>query len=69
MIPLLRLDGSDVVVNAELILMVEKTPDTLLTLTTGHRILVKDSVEEVVKRVVDYRRRILAGPTVREGEG
>jgi flagellar protein FlbD len=64
MIPLLRLDGSEVVVNSDLIATVEKTPDTMLTLTTGHHILVKENVEEVVARIVEYRRRILAGPTV-----
>jgi flagellar protein FlbD len=64
MIPLVRLDGSDVVVNAELIVTVESTPDTMLTLTTGHHLLVKDSVDDVVTRVIEYRRKILAGPTV-----
>jgi flagellar protein FlbD len=49
MIPLIRLDGSEVIVNAELIATVEKTPDTMLTLTTGHHILVKDKVEDVVR--------------------
>jgi len=64
MIPLTRLDGSEVVVNADLIATVERTPDTMLTLTTGHHLLVKDSVEDVVARVIEYRRKILAGPTV-----
>jgi flagellar protein FlbD len=64
MIPLVRLDGSEVVVNAELIATVEKTPDTMLTLTTGHHLLVKDAVEDVVSRVIEYRRKILAGPVV-----
>jgi flagellar protein FlbD len=68
MIPLLRLDGSEVVINADLIATVEKTPDTMLTLTTGHHILVKEPVEEVVARVVQYRQRILAGPTVLPSE-
>lgn len=68
MIPLIRLDGSEVVVNADLIATVEKTPDTMLTLTTGHHILVKQTVEEVVERVVEYRRKILNGPTVRNEE-
>jgi flagellar protein FlbD len=69
MIPLVRLDGSDVVVNADLIATVEKTPDTMLTLTTGHHILVKQTVEEVVERVVAYQRKIQCGPTVRNDEG
>jgi flagellar protein FlbD len=64
MIPLVRLDGSEVVVNADLIATVERTPDTMLTLTTGHHLLVKDSVEDVVARVIEYRRKILAGPIV-----
>jgi flagellar protein FlbD len=69
MIPLVRLDGSEVIVNAELIATVEKTPDTMLTLTTGHHILVKQTVEEVVSEVIDYRRRIHLGPTAKDGEG
>lgn len=67
MIPLIRLDGSEVIVNADLIATVEKTPDTMLTLTTGHHILVKQTVEEVVERVVDYRHKILTGPLVQSG--
>jgi len=69
MIPLVRLDGSDVVVNADLIATVEKTPDTMLTLTTGHHILVKQTVEDVVAHVIEYRRKLLCGPTVPSGEG
>jgi flagellar protein FlbD len=68
MIPLLRLDGSEVVVNADLIATVEKTPDTMLTLTTGHHILVKEPVEEVVARVIQYRRKLLVGPTITSEE-
>jgi len=67
MIPLIRLDGSEVVVNADLIATVEKTPDTMLTLTTGHHILVKQSVEDVVVGVIAYRRKILNGPIVSPG--
>ena len=69
MIPLIRLDGSEVVVNADLIATVEKTPDTMLTLTTGHHLLVKQTVEEVVDRVLEYKHKILAGPTVPGGGG
>jgi flagellar protein FlbD len=68
MIPLIRLDGSEVIVNAELIATVEKTPDTMLTLTTGHHILVKDKVEDIVAHVIEYRRKILAGPVVIPGK-
>ncbi len=58
MIELTRLNGKDLVVNAELIELIERTPDTILTLTTGRKIMVKESVEEVVKKVKEYIREI-----------
>ena len=64
MIRLTRLDGVQTVVNCELILLVEKTPDTQLVLTGGVRILVKEPVDEVVDRCIDYKRRILHWPPV-----
>ena len=57
MIELTRLHGEPIVINADLIEFVEPTPDTLISTTTGKKILVKESVEEVIGRVVDYRRR------------
>jgi flagellar protein FlbD len=56
MIGLTKLNNQSFVVNADLIKFVESTPDTLLTLTTGERILVKESTDEVVRRVVQYGR-------------
>jgi flagellar protein FlbD len=64
MIHLTRLDGTDVVVNADLIATIERTPDTMLALVTGARLMVREPVEEVVERVVNFRRRSLLGPTV-----
>jgi flagellar protein FlbD len=58
MIELTRLNGKDLVVNAELIELIERTPDTILTLTTGRKIMVKESVEEVVKKVKEYIKEI-----------
>jgi len=46
------------VVNAELIKFVESTPDTLITLTTGEKIMVRETLEEVVDRAILYGRRI-----------
>jgi flagellar protein FlbD len=62
MIFLTRFDGSELVVNCDLIVTLEKTPDTVITLTTGHRIMVRESVEEVVARATTYRHRVLQGP-------
>jgi flagellar protein FlbD len=56
MIGLTKLNNQSFVVNADLIKFVEATPDTLLTLTTGERILVKESTDEVIRRVVHYGR-------------
>jgi len=65
MILVTRLAGSEVVINTDLIVTVEKTPDTVITLTTGDRIMVRESVEEVVERAVGFRHRVLQGPGVR----
>jgi flagellar protein FlbD len=65
MISLTRLDGKDLVVNADHILSLERTPDTVLHLSNGQRLMVLESVEEVVELVVAYRRRLTGGPTVR----
>jgi len=62
MIRLTRLNDRPVVVNAELIKYVEQTPDTLVTLTSGDRLMVKESTEEVVKRVVDFGRALRIHP-------
>ncbi|HEY4184007.1 MAG TPA: flagellar FlbD family protein [Polyangia bacterium] len=65
MIFLTRFDGTEVVVNSDLIVTVEKIPDTVVTLTTGDRIMVREPVEEVVERATAYRHRVLQGPGVR----
>ena len=58
MITVTRLDKRVVVVNAELIKMIESTPDTIISLINGDTILVRESVDEVVRRSVDYARQI-----------
>jgi len=65
MIVVTRLGGAEVVINTDLIVTVEKTPDTVITLTTGDRIMVRESVEEVVARAAAFRHRVLQGPGVR----
>lgn len=56
MITVTRLDGTELVVNAELIQLVEATPDTHLTLVDGRRLIVQEDTGEVVARVIAYRR-------------
>ena len=58
MIYLTRLQGEPLVLNSELLLLIERTPDTMLVLVSGQRIMVQETPDEVVDRVVDYRRRV-----------
>ena len=60
MIELTRLQNTKIVVNAEMIEFVESTPDTIITTSTGKKLMVQESVEEVVERVIAYKRRCLA---------
>ncbi|MBM7867115.1 flagellar protein [Heliobacterium gestii] len=55
MIKIRRLNQSELVINAELIEQVEATPDTIITLTTGKKIVVLESSDEVVEKVIAYR--------------
>ncbi|HHV35325.1 MAG TPA: flagellar FlbD family protein [Syntrophomonadaceae bacterium] len=58
MIPLTRLNNQEFYVNSDLIESVESTPDTVVTLTTGKRFIVKESPSEVLRRIVEFRRSI-----------
>ena len=59
MIKVTRLDGREVVVNADLIEFLEATPETIISTTTGKKLVVKEKVEEVMRRITDFRHRIL----------
>ena len=56
MIQATRLNGSNIYINPELIETIEKTPDTILTLTSGKKYMVKDDVEELIKRFIKYQQ-------------
>lgn len=60
-IPVTRLDGQELLINAELIERLEATPETVITLTNSHRLVVRESTAVVAERVLDYRRRIAHG--------
>ncbi|HRY30546.1 MAG TPA: flagellar FlbD family protein [Elusimicrobiota bacterium] len=60
MIKVHRLNGTEITVNAELIETVEATPDTGICLVTGNRFVVRESVDEVTEKIVDYRKKISA---------
>lgn len=58
MIPLTRLNGQEFILNAELIKYIEETPDTLVTLRDGDKIMVRESPADVVRRSMEYRRTL-----------
>ena len=55
-----KINGVKVLVNPDLIELVEETPDTVLTLTTGKKIIVKESRQEIKNLVILYRKDIFA---------
>ena len=64
MIELTKLQDQKIVVNAELIEFVEATPDTMITTTSGKKVIVKETVDDVIRKVVEYRRK--CRPEVRD---
>jgi len=62
MIQLTRLNYVPLIVNSDLIEHVEVTPDTVIALTTGQKFLVRESAEEVIEKVIQFRRAILGEP-------
>jgi flagellar protein FlbD len=63
MIRLTRLNNQPLTVNSDLIKFVEQSPDTLITLVTGEKIVVRESAEEVLARLIEFRRSVLQGLT------
>jgi flagellar protein FlbD len=61
MIPLTRLNHIPLVLNSDLIEHIEATPDTVITLTTGQIIRVLETADDVVARVVAFRRTVMQG--------
>ncbi|BCV20817.1 flagellar FlbD family protein [Moorella sp. Hama-1] len=59
MIKVTTLDKREMVLNAELIERIESVPETVITLTSGKKILVTQTAEEIMELVIAYRRRVL----------
>lgn len=66
MIKVTRLDGEVFILNADLIQFVEARPDTFVTLTTGQRVVVAETIDEVLRRAVAYQqaKRLIPVPSV-----
>jgi len=57
MIKITRLNDQEVYVNADLIMFLEKSPDTVITLENGKKLMAKESIPEIVDRIVEFRGR------------
>ena len=58
MIQLTRLNGTPFVLNADKIKFVEQTPDTVICTDGGERLMVRETIQEVVRRCIDYGRMV-----------
>jgi flagellar protein FlbD len=68
MIKVTRLNGKEFVVNADLIQYLEETPDTIITLVNHEKVVVKEKVDEVIRRVIEYNRGVRMGVPLQESE-
>jgi flagellar protein FlbD len=57
-----RISGQEIVINADLVEVVETTPDTVITLIDGKKYVVEESAQEIIDRVVQYRAAIIGVP-------
>lgn len=58
MIKLNSINGNSFILNSDLIYKIEEIPDTIITLTDGKTIRVSNSAEEIIKKIIEYKRRI-----------
>jgi flagellar protein FlbD len=63
MIKVTRLNGSEFYINEDMIEFLEETPDTIITLNTEKKLVVKESIGEILEDVIAFRRKIYLGDT------
>jgi len=66
MIRVTRINNHSILLNSDLIEQIETVPDTTIALTTGQRLFVRESADEILARIVEFRRRIC--PTIAEDQ-
>lgn len=62
LIRVMRLNGEIFYINPDLIQYIEKTPDTVITLTTDKKVVVRDEIEEIIEQIILFKRRIFCFP-------
>jgi uncharacterized protein YlzI (FlbEa/FlbD family) len=60
-IQLTRLNGNPIALNSDLIKFVENAPDTVITLINGEKVIVRETSEDLINRIVAFRRSVMAG--------
>lgn len=60
MIHLTRLNGEKIMLNSDLIEFLEETPDTIISLTNGKKLVVKESAEDIRREVINFKREIFS---------
>lgn len=58
MIKVTRLNNEPIYLNSALIEFIEATPDTMITLTTGKKVIVKENIDDIIERIVEYNSKI-----------
>lgn len=67
MLEVTRLNGQKVIINCDLIEYIDANPDTTINLTTNNRFVVKENVQEVIEKIVEYKRKIFSNlPQIKE---
>jgi flagellar protein FlbD len=61
-----RFNGTQFYINAELIQVVEATPDTIISLTTGAKVVVKDDANDVITKIIEYKQMIHSKPNIKQ---
>jgi len=56
MITVTRLNNTSIIVNPDAIVFIEETPDTIITLLDGEKLMVREKVSEVIRRVIEFKR-------------
>ena len=59
MISITKINGQKLTINCELILTIEKTPDTTITMTTGDKFIAVESIDEITQMVIKYKQNLL----------
>lgn len=61
MIQLTRLNGQPLLLNSDLIKLIDSAPDTVISLVNGEKVVVRETGEQIIERIVQFRRRVLDG--------